>query len=98
MIVEEKFDALYNAANKAWGGAFEGWEWEWYEDNVESKKYVLGEKDKSNGFAFFLAGCRDIYGGLFWLERSDGGRLVLSLQNLCFSPLRRTRQSITRSL
>ena len=43
MTVEEKFDALYNAANKAWDGAFGGWEW--YEDNVESKKYVLGEKD-----------------------------------------------------
>lgn len=66
MTVEEKFDALYNAANKAWDGAFGGWEW--YEDNVETKKYVLGEKDKSNGFAFFLAGCRDTYGGLFWVE------------------------------
>lgn len=66
MTIEEKFDALYNAANKAWKGAFEGWEW--YEDSVASKKYVLGEKNQGNGFAFFLAGCRDSYGGLFWVE------------------------------
>ena len=66
MTIKDKFDALYNAANKAWDGAFDGWEWD--ESNVESKRYVLGEKTNTNGFAFFTAGCRDIYGGLIWVE------------------------------
>lgn len=66
MTIEDKFNALYDAANKAWDGAFEGWEW--YENDVESQKYVLGEKNKGSGFTFFLAGCRDTYGGWIWVE------------------------------
>ena len=71
MTVEQKLEALYNAVNKAWKNAFDGWEW------FETKnKYILGENTLSNGFAFFLAGCRDTYGGWIWIEYTPKKDLV----------------------
>ena len=66
MTIEEKKEALYEAVNSAWDGAFDGWEWEESEDNPNA--FVLGEKTGGNGFAFFLMGCEDIFGGLIWVE------------------------------
>ncbi len=75
MTIKEKKDALYNAANKAWDGAFEGWE-ELEESEDDPKVFILGEKSNENGFAFFLAGCRDIYGGWIWVEYEPEKDLV----------------------
>lgn len=66
MTVEQKLETLYTAVNKAWGDAFDGWEWE--EPESKSKPYVLGEKHPEYGFAFFLGGCEDFWGGLIWVE------------------------------
>ena len=41
---------------------------EWGESENNSKMFVFGEKTNENGFAFFLAGCEDTYGGWIWIE------------------------------
>ena len=66
MTTEQKLEALYNAVNKAWDNAFDGWEWD--EPESKSKPYILGEKHSDYGFAFFLGGCEDFWGGLIWIE------------------------------
>ncbi len=66
MTVEQKLEALYNAVNKAWNYAYDGWEWD--EPENKSKPYVLGVKTNKNRFTFFLAGCEDTYGGWIWIE------------------------------
>ena len=66
MTNEQKLDALYKAVNSAWDDAFDGWEWDESED--KPGVYILGEPSNENGFAFFLAGCEDTYGGWIWIE------------------------------
>ena len=64
MTIEQKKEALYKALNAAWDGAFEGWE-----DFEESGKIsILGVRTNDEGFTFYLAGCRDSYGGWIWIE------------------------------
>ena len=66
MTTEQKMDALYKAVNSAWDDAFDGWEWD--ESKDKPGVFVLGEPSNENGFTFFLAGCRDTYGGWIWIE------------------------------
>ena len=66
MTTEEKLDALYEAVNKAWDGVFEGLDWIETEEN--SNRFMLGEDTTEHFFCFFLAGCRDTYGGWIWVE------------------------------
>ena len=74
MTDDQKLNALYNAANKAWGDVFDGWDWDESEKNPN--RFILGEKTTENGFAFFLAGSEDAYGGLFWIEYEPEKDLV----------------------
>ena len=66
MTSEQKMDALYRVVNSAWDDAFDGWDW----DEIEEKPgvFIIGEPTNENGFTFFLAGCRDTYGGWIWVE------------------------------
>ena len=74
MTVEQKLDVLYNAVNKAWENAFDGWEW--ITDDSNPNKYILGDTTKENGFLFFLAGCLDTYGGWIWIEYEPQNDIV----------------------
>lgn len=75
MTVEEKNEALYNAVNSAWNDSFDGWEeLDKLEDNTNV--FILGEKYPENGFIFYLAGCRDLYGGWIWVEYEPEKDLV----------------------
>ena len=74
MTAEAKKEALYKAVNTAWNGAFDGWEW--LENEESGKPLLLGEDTAENGFAFFLAGCRDAYGGWIWIEYEPEKDLV----------------------
>ena len=65
MTNEQKLDALYQAVNRAWDDAFDGWEWE---ASDKSGVFILGEPSNENGFTFFLSGCEDVYGGWIWIE------------------------------
>lgn len=66
MTVEQKLEALYNAVNKAWDDAFDGWEWD--EPDGKNKPYILGERHPENGFAFFVAVNDNYCGGYIWIE------------------------------
>ena len=66
MTIEEKNEALVNAVNKTWDNAFYDWEMEQDKDNPNL--YLLGDRTNENGYLFFLAGCRDTYGGWVWIE------------------------------
>lgn len=74
MTKEQKLEALFKAVNKSWKGAFDGWEWASCDE--ESQRYLLGEPMTFWGFAFFLTGCEDIYGGVIWLEYEPEKDLV----------------------
>ena len=65
-MIEKKKEDLYDAVNKAWDNVFDGWEW--IESESNPNMFILGENDPENGFAFFLAGCEDSYGGIIWIE------------------------------
>ena len=66
MTIEEKNEALYNAVNSAWNDAF--FEWDPLELEGEPNVFIMGEKNPEKGFIFYLAGCRDTYGGYIWVE------------------------------
>ncbi len=74
MTVEQKLEALYNAVNKAWDDAFDEWEWEPNKENP--KQFMLGARTPRYGFRFYLAGCRDTYGGWIWIEYEPEEDLV----------------------
>ena len=65
MTTEQKMEALYKAVNSVWDNAFSGWPWE---ESDKTGVFILGEPDRENGFAFFLEGCEDRYGGWIWIE------------------------------
>ena len=67
MTIEQKKEALYKAMNTAWDGAFEGWE-DFGESEQDPNVGIMGVRTNDEGFAFFLAGCRDTYGGWIWVE------------------------------
>ena len=67
MTVEQKKEALYKAMNTAWDGAFEGWE-DFEESEKDPNVGIMGVRTNDEGFAFYLAGCRDTYGGWIWVE------------------------------
>lgn len=73
-IVEQKKEALINAVIKAWDDPFCDWELEESEDNPNV--LVLGTKTPKTGFVFFMAGCRDLYGGIIWVEYEPEEDLV----------------------
>lgn len=75
MTVEEKNEALYNAVNSAWNDSFDGWE-ELDKSEDNPNVFILGEKYPENGFIFYLAGCRDLYGGWIWVEYEPEKDLV----------------------
>ena len=66
MTIEQKKEALINAVSEAWDNPFYDWDLEASEGNPDV--YVLGEKEYGKGFIFFMDGCRDIYGGVIWVE------------------------------
>jgi hypothetical protein len=74
MTIEQKLDSLYNAVNKAWDDAFEGWEWD--EPQNKSSPYVLGEKHPENGYAFFLGVNEYHWGGCIWIEYEPEKNIV----------------------
>lgn len=74
MTIEEKKEALCNAINTAWDDAF--FDWELVESKEDPKILILGEKTPQNGCLFFLAGCRDTYGGWIWIEYAPEKDLV----------------------
>lgn len=66
MTVEQKKEALINAVGITLDEGFMEWGLEASQDN--SEVFIMGEKNPQNGFMFFMAGCRDTYGGWFWIE------------------------------
>lgn len=74
MTNEKKLAALYNAANRTWNDAFDGWDW--VDINGKQKRYLLGENDPGNGFAFFLSANEDLYSGLIYIEYEPGTDVV----------------------
>ena len=67
MTTEQKKEALYKAINTAWDGAFEGWG-DFEKSEKDPNVGIMGVRTNDEGFAFFLAGCRDTYGGWIWVE------------------------------
>lgn len=67
MTINEKNEALYNAVNSAWNNSFDGWE-ELEKSKENPDVFILGIKNQGEGFIFYLAGCRDTYGGWIWIE------------------------------
>lgn len=74
MTIKEKNEALCNAVNSAWDDAF--FEWEPLESEDDPNVFIMGEKNPGKGCLFFLAGCRDTYGGWIWIEYEPEKDLV----------------------
>lgn len=74
MTTEKKLETLCIAANKAWDDTFYDCDMEQLDDNP--KVFTLGEQTDENGYLFFLAGCRDTYGGWLWIEYEPEDDLV----------------------
>lgn len=66
MTIEQKKEALCKAIEIAWDDAFGGWD-DLYMANHPNVP-VMGNETRDDGFAFFLAGCRDVYGGWIWVD------------------------------
>ena len=74
MTNEQKKKALCKAISAAWADAFGGWDDLYMADHPNTPK--LGVETNEEGFAFFLAGCRDVYGGWIWVEYDPGKDIV----------------------
>ena len=66
MTIEKKLESLYAAVNKSWNDAFDGWEW--LEIEGKSNRFLLGENDPQNGFAFLIGANEEMYNGMIWIE------------------------------
>lgn len=64
MTNEEKLELLFDSTNRVWKNTFDGWEW----DEVNPNRFLLGENNEKNGFAFFVGVNGVINSGLFWIE------------------------------
>ena len=74
MTIEEKNEALCNAVNSAWNDAF--FDWEALETEEDPNVFIIGVKYSGKGLSFYLAGCKDSYGGRIWIEYEPEKDLV----------------------